>query len=162
MMRRRIARAVLSAAASIAIAFSACLVAPSSALADWAPWVSKVNGKKVQYSTYGPYEGENITATGKRITNSTKYIAVPMQMVVSKKTWKSHKSRAYRLTHFYYHEKIKLKVGKRTVVATVEDCGGFFGFGGSRYERLFDITPAVFNTLRVGKGTGILSWTYMK
>lgn len=159
-MRLRRMRAVLTAALSLSLA--AAMTMPATALASWAPWVKSVDGKKVQYSTYGPYEGENITATGKRITNSTKYIAVPVQMVVSKKTWKSHKSRAYRLTHFYYHEKIKLKVGKRTVVATVEDCGGFLGFGGSRYERLFDITPAVFNTLRVGKGTGTLSWTYMK
>lgn len=153
-------RAVLTAALSLSLA--AAMAVPATALASWAPWVKSVNGKKVQYSTYGPYEGENITATGKRITNSTRYVAVPYQRIVSKSTWKSRKSRSYRLTHFYYHEKIKLKVGKRTVVAWVEDCGGFLGFGGSRYDRMFDITPAVFNALGVGKGTGTLSWTYAK
>ena len=92
---------------ALAVAITAM---PTAAYAyDWSVWISRVNGKKVQYSTYGPYEGETITATGKRITNSTKYVAVPMQYIVKKSTWRKHKSLVYRKTHFYYGEKIQLK-----------------------------------------------------
>jgi len=109
--------------------------------------------KKVEFSTYGPYEGENTTATGKKITNSTKYIAVPMQMIVSKSHW-NKLSAKNKMSHFYYHEKLILKRGAHKVKVLVEDCGGFYGFGTSSTPRYFDCTPAVFNALGSGKGTG--------
>lgn len=150
----------LAAAALITAVLALVMSLVATHDADAAPWVSSVDGKRVEYSTYGPYEGESITATGRKITNSTKYVAVPYQLLVSKKTWKSHKSRSYRVKHFYYHQKLTLKKGICVVTVQVEDCGGFYGYGGAKRYRLFDLTPAVFNALGVGKGTGVLKWRY--
>lgn len=116
----------------------------------------------VQVSCYGPYEGETITATSKRITNGTYYIAVPMERIVSYSSWKKMSSNN-KLKHFYYGETIYLKKGSNIVKATVEDCGGFGGCGttynGKWCERLFDLTPAVFNALGVNS-TGLVKWHY--
>lgn len=115
-----------------------------------------------QASCYGPYEGEFTTATGKTITNSTYYIAVPIGRVVSRSTWNSMSASGKR-THFYYHETIYLTRNGHTVKASVEDCGGFGGIGttynGKWCDRLFDLTPAVFHALGIN-GTGIVKWRY--
>ena len=116
----------------------------------------------VQVSCYGPYEGETITATGRTITNGTYYIAVPSQRIVSKSSWEKMSS-SKKQKYFYYHETIYLKKGSTVVKASVEDCGGFGGYGitynGKWCERLFDLTPAVFNSLGV-KSTGLVKWHY--
>ena len=159
-MFNRICR--FACAVVLAVGISAC-VCGSAYAATYSKWISKVDGKSVQYSTYGPYESSGgYTATGRRITYSTRYIAVPSQYIVSKSTWLKHKSLVYRKTHFYYHEKIQLRKGNRTVTCSVEDCGGFKGYGGSKYERLFDITPAVYNALGVGQGVGVVKWRFLK
>ncbi len=109
-----------------------------------------------------------VTALGTRITDSTKGVAVPYQQIVSKKSWKRHKSEKWRRTHFYYGERIsfKRKVGKKTytVTARVTDCGGFKGCGrysrGKWIPRQFDMQPAVFKALHIS-GLGVVKWKYV-
>ena len=116
----------------------------------------------VQASCYGPYEGECTTATGRAITNGTYYIAVPISRITSYSSWKKM-SAANKHKYFYYHEKIYLKKGNNTCTVSVEDCGGFGGYGttynGKWCERLFDLTPAVFHALGVNS-TGLVKWHY--
>ena len=140
------------------------LTAPAMAKTTYSQWQGKV-----QASCYGPYEGECVTATGKRITSKTKYIAVPREKIVSKATWKKL-GKASKSRFFYYGERVQLKhkVGKRTYycTATVEDCGGFGGCGcstasGTWIPRMFDCTPAVFKALHFS-GVATVSWRYVK
>ena len=154
------------AAVLFTVGVSMCLAAPKMAhAASWSAW-SDVK----QASCYGGADEpwETHTATGKRITSKTKYIAVPMNRVTSKKCWlKLSKSQKYRF--FYYGEKIKLvrkckcKVKIHKVVVRVEDCGGFSGYygirKGKRIERLFDLTPAVKKSLHVD-GLGWVRFRY--
>ena len=125
------------------------IVTPNLAIAQ-SSWSAKSAYKQV--SCYGPYEGETITATGKYITNDTKYIAVPYQRIVSKKTWK-HLSKKNKYKYFYYGQKIRLSRGNKHIIASVQDCGGFLNYGcyykGKWRQRLFDLTPAVFNKLKI-------------
>jgi hypothetical protein len=124
---------------------------------------TKVVWNNAEVSVYGPWEGECITALGGKITYSTKQIAVPYQMIVSKKTWKKNKSRGYRTRHFYYKQKIYFKKGSKKVTATITDCGGFKGYGryhkGKWIPRLFDLQPAVYKALGVD-GTALVKWHY--
>ena len=118
-----------------------------------------------QASCYGPYEGEYTTALGTRITYSTKGVAVPMQKIVSKKKWKAS-SYQYKCNHFYYGERIKFKRGKKTVVAKVVDCGGFYGSGcyykDAWIPRNFDLQPAVFTALGMNKySTCLVKWKWL-
>ena len=118
---------------------------------------------QAEVSIYGPWEGETTTALGGKITYSTKQVAVPYQMIVNKKTWKSHKSKSYRKSHFYYRQKIHLKKGKYKVTATVTDCGGFLGYGryykGKWIPRTFDLQPAVYKALHIN-GTALVKWSW--
>ena len=115
-----------------------------------------------QTSVYGPYEGETTCATGKRITYSTKYVAVPMERIVSKEKWK-RLSAKNKKQYFYYHEKLTLKHGNYTCVVWVEDCGGFGSYGGyykgKWRKRMFDLQPAVKKALHVG-GTDFVKFKY--
>ena len=143
MLKRILAAAVVG---SLAVCAICALCQPAHA----ATWSKKSD--VVQASCYGPYEGETITATGRRITNSTPYIAVPMGNIVSKSRWKKL-SKAEKKRRFYYHQRIKLtNVGNgKSVTCYVEDCGGFAGCGGTykgKYrQRIFDCTPYVFKKL---------------
>lgn len=122
---------------------------------------AKTTWNRAEVSIYGPWEGETTTALGGKITYSTKQVAVPYQMIVSKKTWKAHKSITYRKKHFYYHQKIYFKKGSRKVTATVTDCGGFLGYGrysgGKWIPRTFDLQPAVYKALHIN-GTALVKW----
>lgn len=113
---------------------------------------------KVGVSCYGPYEGECTTATGRTITNSTYYVAVPVSRVTSYSSWKKM-TQTNKRKYFYYHETVYLKNGSRTVKASVEDCGGFANMKSYGYYRLFDLTPAVFHALGIS-GIGTVSWHY--
>ena len=138
-------RAVSALALSVALIMAVMAFCQPAHAATWSK-----KSDYVQASCYGPYEGETITATGKRITNSTPYIAVPMGNIVSKSRWKklSNKEKQRR---FYYGERLRLWKGKRSVVVTVQDCGGFAGCGGYKdgkwRQRIFDCTPYVFHKL---------------
>ena len=149
-MRRKIASTFI-----LAVLFVA-MVPPLSYAQGW---------HTSQASCYGPYEGECITALGTRITYSTKGISVPMQKIVSKKQWKAG-SYKYKRNHFYYGERIKLKRGKRTVIAKVVDCGSFYSCGcyykGTWIPRDFDLQPAVFTALGMNKySTSIIKWKWL-
>ena len=149
-MRRRIASVVL-----LAVLFVAMV--PSLSYAQG--WHTS------QASCYGPYEGECITSLGTRITYNTKGAAVPMQKIVSKKQWLAGNSR-YKRSHFYYGERIKFKRGKKTVVAKVMDCGGFYGCGcyykSTWMLRDFDLQPAVFTALGMNRNsTSIVKWKWL-
>ena len=149
-MRRRIASTIL-----LAILF--VFAVPSLSYAQG--WHTS------QASCYGPYEGEYTTALGTRITYSTKGVAVPMQKIVSKKQWQAGNSQ-YKRSHFYYGERIKLKRSKKTVVAKVVDCGGFYSCGcyykGAWITRDFDLQPAVFTALDMNKySTCIVKWKWL-
>lgn len=149
-----------------AVGIASCLVAPQCAqAADWSDW-SAVK----QASCYGGADEpwETTTATGKHITSSTKYVAVPMNRVVSKKTWgKLSKSQKYRF--FYYGERVQLlrkckcKTKTHKLTVRIEDCGGFSGCGGKYKgkwtERLFDLTPCVYGKLHVD-GLGWVKFRY--
>lgn len=125
-------------------------------------WSSKSNYK--QASCYGPYEGETITATGKYITNKTKYVAVPYQRIVSKKKWKKlNKKNKYK--YFYYGQKIKLYHGHKSIIVSVQDCGDLLSSGcyykGKWRSRLFDLTPVVFNKLKI-HDVGLVKFKWKK
>lgn len=145
-----------------AVLTSACLTVAMlcSATPAYASWSAK--SSVVQASEYGPDEGETITATGKRIGYTQKYVAVPMDRVVSKAYWKKlSKEAKYR--YFYYGERLKLHCGKRSSVVTVQDCGGFSGYGGT-YKgkwrpRLFDCTPGAQKALGFS-GLAFVSFRY--
>ena len=130
------------------------------------PSLSYAQGRHTsQASCYGPYEGEYTTALGTRITKKTKNVAVPMQKIVSKKLWQAG-SYKYKRSHFYYGDRIKFKRGKKTVVAKVVDCGGFYGCGcyykGAWIARDFDLQPAVFTALGMNKySTSIVKWKWL-
>ena len=116
----------------------------------------------VQVSFYTLAENGPVTASGYRMTESSLGVAVPIQTVVSKKTWKRG-SASFKKTHFYYGEKIKLKHGKYTCTARVVDCGGFGSYGcyykGKWRKRLFDLQPAVKRKLHCGD-VGIVKWAH--
>lgn len=115
------------------------------------------------------------TASGRIIKPKSKYVAVDMSRVVSKKRWKKGSAK-FRRSHFWYGEKLQLRringkyKGKvRTV--TVADCGSFCGAGqmlgrgkNARWiDRWFDLT----NGARLGfitwdEGVGAVTWRYEK
>lgn len=142
--------------AIVLIAICVILLAPV-AMAEASTW-----SKVYQASCYGPYEGETITATGKRITSKTRYVAVPRNRIVKKSKWKKL-SKTNKKLYFYYHEKIKLRHGRYKVTAYIEDCGGFGSYGtyrkGKWVKRMFDLTPAVFKDLHI-HGVGFVEFKY--
>lgn len=152
-------RAALAAIVLICL-IAVMLLAPSSAHArTWSKWSSVF-----QASCYAGDDEpwEQVTATGKRITDSVRYVAVPAERVVSKTMWKKlDKAQKYRF--FYYGERLRIKHGKRVVTVTVQDCGGFLSCGGyhngSWVRRMFDLTPAVSSGLRIN-GLGWVKFRY--
>lgn len=143
-----------------AVGVAACLIAPQCALAaSWSSW-----SDYKQASCYGgPSEPwETVTATGKQIGPSSKYVAVPMNRVISKKCWKKLNP-SQKKRFFFYGEKLQIKHGKKTLTVTVQDCGGFSGYYGIRkgkkVERLFDLTPGVYRHLKVD-GLGFVRFRY--
>ena len=68
-MFNRICR--FACAVVLAVGISACVCGTAHA-ATYSKWISKVDGKSVQYSTYGPYESSGgYTATGRRTAHAT-------------------------------------------------------------------------------------------
>jgi len=122
--------------------------------------------KVAEASVYGPWEYETRDALGNAITYSTKHIAVPIERRVTEKSWKNG-SNVFKATHFYMKQKIKLRRGKRTVTASITDVGGFYSYGryvnGKWVSRMFDLQPAVFESLGMGRNsTSIVKWKWCK
>lgn len=155
-------RALKAAVASIVLVCAVAVIMIAPAKAHGASW-SKWSGV-VQASCYAGDDEpwEKVTATGKRITGKVRYVAVPVERVVSKAMWsKLDSSQKYRF--FYYGERLQIRHGKRNMTVTVQDCGGFASCGGYRngtwVRRMFDLTPAVSQGLKVG-GLGWVRFRY--
>lgn len=98
--------------------------APSAAASGgWRTGVASAYGGSSDGNTPNP----GTTATGARCDDNSMGVAVPM-------SWADYRS--------YYGRSVEIKYGNRTVIATVNDCGGF-----GKYGRDLDLQPGVFKAL---------------
>lgn len=158
MIRSRSMAALAAFAVLMALwgVLAACEVASA---AEWSTWQG---AKQASY-----YSGSG-SASGIHAKNK---MAVPISKVVSKKKWKRG-SEKYRRSHFFYGERVQLKVTKgrykgkiRTFV--VVDCGLFGGSGGwykgAWRSRLFDLhVNGISGFLGRSEGVNYVKWRYAK
>lgn len=153
--------AALAAFLLLVAIWSAVLVETASAT-EWSKW------KAPKQASY--YTELGATASGRTIKPGSKFVAVDMSRVVSKKRWLKG-SEKFRSSHWYYGQRIQIQSmskKKKPVTVTVADCGSF-GWAGQYWKgkyrpRWFDLTNSARKAvgLKASAGVCVVRWRYQK
>lgn len=158
MIRSR-SMAALAVFASLIALWGVLVACEVASATEWSTWQG---AKQASY-----YSGSG-SASGIHAKNK---LAVPISKVVKKSKWKKGSAK-FKRTHFYYGEKVQLRVVKgryRGAVRTwtVVDCGGFGHCGGymnRKYcARWFDLhKSSIGHFLGTREGINYVTWRYQK